>query len=212
MVKRIFSLLWTVQITSGLHTASIHCILGVLLLGVVKWLGSEADHPPSSSTGIKNRGLCLHCLHRDNFLTFTYHSWLSFLFIRHTAAEKNDGGWMVWAQMWATTKKELCNAFFIKFEKNALIKHTELCIFIGYHFGTQTLFHWRVVRPPHDASARSNAFGLTQVHCMVSSFCCDVDLNCVLLGYYTLSSGNFLPMFLNNLWVPSSRVKNPRRK
>jgi len=86
-------------------TASIHCTLGVLLLGVVKWLGYEADHPTSSSAGTENRGLCLQCMHRDNFLSFTYHSWLSFLFIRHTAAEKNDGGWMVWAQMWATTKR-----------------------------------------------------------------------------------------------------------
>jgi len=109
-------------------------------------------------------------------------------------------------------KKGTVQCFFHEIEKNALIKHTELCIFIGYHFGPQTLFHWCVVRPPHDASARSNALGLTQVQCMVSSFCCDVDLNCVLLGYYTLSSGNLLPVFLNNLWVPSSRVKNPRRK
>jgi len=169
--------------------------------------------PPSSSAEIKNRGLCLQCVHRDNFLTFTYHSWLSILFTRHTAAEKNYGGWMVCAQTWATTKKELGNAFFIKFEKkNALIKHIELCISIGYHFGIQTLFHWHVVRPPHDASARSNTLGLTQVQCMVSSFCCDVDENCALLGYYALSSCNSLPMFPNNLWVPSSRVKNPRRK
>jgi hypothetical protein len=109
-------------------------------------------------------------------------------------------------------KKGTVQCFLHKIWKNALIKHTELCIFIGYHFGTQTLFHWRAVRPFHDASARNNELGLTQVQCMVSSFCCDVDLNCALLGYYALSGGNFLSMFLNNLWVPSSRVKNPRRK
>jgi len=63
-----------------------------------------------------------------------------------------------------------------------------------------------MVRPPHDASARRNALGLTQVQWRVSSFCCDVDENCALLGYYALSIGDFLPMFLNNVWVPSSRV------
>jgi len=129
IVKRFFSFLWTVQNISGPHTAStgIHCILGVLLLGVVKWLVCEADHPPSSSAGIENRGLCLQCMHRDNFLSFTYHSWLSFLFIRHTAAEKNDGGWMVWTQMWATTKKEMCNPFFIQFKKKMHLCGWELC-------------------------------------------------------------------------------------
>jgi hypothetical protein len=35
--------------------------------------------------------------------------------------------------------------------------------------------------------------------------------NCALLGYYTASTGNFLPTFWNNLSVPSSSVKNPRR-
>jgi len=34
--------------------------------------------------------------------------------------------------------------------------------------------------------------------------------NCILLGYYTASSGNFLPMFQDNLLVPSSRDKNPK--
>jgi len=32
--------------------------------------------------------------------------------------------------------------------------------------------------------------------------------NCIFLGYYAASSGNFLPTFLNNISVPSSRVKN----
>jgi hypothetical protein len=36
--------------------------------------------------------------------------------------------------------------------------------------------------------------------------------NCALLGHYTASSGNFLPMFWDNLLVPSSRIMNPKRK
>jgi hypothetical protein len=35
--------------------------------------------------------------------------------------------------------------------------------------------------------------------------------NCALLGYYAASSGNSLTNFRDNLSVPSSRVKNPRR-
>jgi len=32
--------------------------------------------------------------------------------------------------------------------------------------------------------------------------------NCTLLSYYTVSSGNFLPTFQDNLSVPSPRFKN----
>jgi hypothetical protein len=39
----------------------------------------------------------------------------------------------------------------------------------------------------------------------------DVE-NCVLLGHYAASSGNFLPTFRDNLSVPSSWVKNPKAK
>ena len=42
---------------------------------------------------------------------------------------------------------------------------------------------------------------------MISGFRCEVDVNCALLGYHTVSSGNFLLMFQDNLSVPSSRVK-----
>ena len=35
--------------------------------------------------------------------------------------------------------------------------------------------------------------------------------NCALLGYYAARSVNFLPMFQDNLSVPSSWVKNPKR-
>jgi len=35
--------------------------------------------------------------------------------------------------------------------------------------------------------------------CMISSFCCNVDENCALLGYYAASSGNFLPTCQDNL-------------
>jgi len=36
--------------------------------------------------------------------------------------------------------------------------------------------------------------------------------NCALLGYYTANSGNFLPTFLDNLLVPSSGIKNKKKK
>jgi len=35
-------------------------------------------------------------------------------------------------------------------------------------------------------------------------------MNCILLGYYAVSSGNFLPTFRDKLSVPSSGVKNPK--
>jgi len=34
---------------------------------------------------------------------------------------------------------------------------------------------------------------------------------CCLLGFYAASSGNSLPAFRDNLLVPSSRIKNPKR-
>ena len=34
--------------------------------------------------------------------------------------------------------------------------------------------------------------------------------NCTLLGYYTASSGNYLPTFWDNILVPSSGFKNPK--
>jgi hypothetical protein len=40
--------------------------------------------------------------------------------------------------------------------------------------------------------------------CMISGFHCILDENCALLGYYAVSSGNFLPMFWDYLSVPSS--------
>ena len=36
----------------------------------------------------------------------------------------------------------------------------------------------------------------------------EVDEYCALLGHYAASGGNFVPTFLNDLSVPSSRVKN----
>jgi len=44
---------------------------------------------------------------------------------------------------------------------------------------------------------------------MISGFCHEEDENCVLLGYYTTSSGNCLTTYRDNLPVPSLRVKNP---
>ena len=45
---------------------------------------------------------------------------------------------------------------------------------------------------------------------VISGFCCKVDEDCSLLGYYAASSGNLLPMFRENFLVPSSGVKNPK--
>jgi len=42
--------------------------------------------------------------------------------------------------------------------------------------------------------------------CVISGFCHAVGENCTLLGYYAVSSDNFLPMFWDNLCSPSSRV------
>jgi hypothetical protein len=48
--------------------------------------------------------------------------------------------------------------------------------------------------------------------CVFSSFHSERDENCVLLGYYAASRGISLPTFRDNLSIPSSRVKNPRRR
>ena len=45
---------------------------------------------------------------------------------------------------------------------------------------------------------------------MFSGFRRDVDENYDLLGYYALSSGNFVPMFRDNLSVPFLGFKNPK--
>ena len=45
-----------------------------------------------------------------------------------------------------------------------------------------------------------------------SGFYCKVDENRVFLGYYAASSGNSLPMFWDNLSVPSSRVRKGEGK
>jgi hypothetical protein len=44
---------------------------------------------------------------------------------------------------------------------------------------------------------------------MISSFRHEVDDYCVLLAYDAAGDRYFLPTFLENLTVPSSRVKNP---
>jgi len=36
---------------------------------------------------------------------------------------------------------------------------------------------------------------------VISGFCHEADENCAVLGYYAVSSGNFLPMFWNNLLI-----------
>ena len=46
---------------------------------------------------------------------------------------------------------------------------------------------------------------------MISGCCCEVDVNCIFLGYYAACSGISLPAFQDNLLVPSSRIKNPKQ-
>jgi len=48
--------------------------------------------------------------------------------------------------------------------------------------------------------------------CEISGFHREVDENWALLGYNWSCSGNSIPTFRDNLSVPPSRVKNPRRK
>jgi hypothetical protein len=43
--------------------------------------------------------------------------------------------------------------------------------------------------------------------CAISGFRREGDENCVVLDFYALSSGNFLPKFRDNFPVSSSRVK-----
>jgi len=45
---------------------------------------------------------------------------------------------------------------------------------------------------------------------MISGSRHEVYENCALLGYYAVSSGNFLLMFRDNLSVPTSGVKNSK--
>jgi hypothetical protein len=47
---------------------------------------------------------------------------------------------------------------------------------------------------------------------VISGFRGEVDEKCVLLGYCTTNNGKSLLTFRDNLPVPSSRVKNPKRK
>jgi hypothetical protein len=47
---------------------------------------------------------------------------------------------------------------------------------------------------------------------LISGLRRDVDEICGPLGNYTVSCGNYLPMFRDNVSVPSSRVKIPRGK
>ena len=47
---------------------------------------------------------------------------------------------------------------------------------------------------------------------VISGFRREVDENCVLLGHYAVSGCHSLPTFRDNLSVPSSKVKNPKRK
>jgi hypothetical protein len=45
---------------------------------------------------------------------------------------------------------------------------------------------------------------------MISGFHSEGDENCTLQDYYAGSSGNFLPIFWDNVSVPSLGFKNPK--
>jgi len=47
---------------------------------------------------------------------------------------------------------------------------------------------------------------------MISGFRREVVETCALRGFYAARSANSLPMIRDNLSVPSSKFKNPRRK
>ena len=52
----------------------------------------------------------------------------------------------------------------------------------------------------------------TYSSCVISGICHKVDVNCTLLGYYTVSTGNSLRLFQDNQSVAFSRLKNLQRK
>jgi len=74
-------------------------------------------------------------------------------------------------------------------------------------------------RPP--VCQNQNYLHLLQILWLLAWYCRNQPLtdwttkwpheNCALLGYYGARSGNFLPKFRDNLSVPSSRIKNPKR-
>ena len=78
----------------------------------------------------------------------------------------------------------ICNAEYIFCELNTLKTNVYLYFFF---------FFFYLVRKEVNSSLR-----------------CEVDVNCILLGYFTTSSCNFLPMLQANLSVPSSKVKTGR--
>jgi len=46
---------------------------------------------------------------------------------------------------------------------------------------------------------------------VISGFLREVDQNCAVLGCYAASSGNFSPMFRDNISATFSEVKNPKK-
>jgi hypothetical protein len=64
-----------------------------------------------------------------------------------------------------------------------------------------------ISRKMNNSSVRQISLTTWCHSCVISGFRHEVDENCALLGYYAASSGNFLPMFRDNLSVPFSGVK-----
>ena len=73
-----------------------------------------------------------------------------------------------------------------------------------------------VREPSHCSAVYDTSFDTlmkvtTLIICVIPGFRRQVVDNCTLLGYSAVSSGNFLPTFRDNMSVPSSRVKSPKR-
>jgi len=51
----------------------------------------------------------------------------------------------------------------------------------------------------------------TYSSCMISGVQHKIDVNCTLLGYYTVNTGNLLPLFQDNQSVASSGLKNLKK-
>jgi len=68
-------------------------------------------------------------------------------------------------------------------------------------------FLWTSSLQPYVSSVSESCI----IHSVISGFRSEVDENSVLLGCYATSSVNYLPTFRNDLTVPFSRVKNPKK-
>ena len=71
--------------------------------------------------------------------------------------------------------------------------------------------YYKMIHRPYNVRAlyyfmcQGNTFwGFLRQLRIILGFCSKVAENCALMDYYAASSGNFLPTFRDNVWVPSS--------